>query len=208
MIVNSKLIGAMLILGPILTMGVWMVYSVDTSGMSPSDSMAAIIADVNKAKLSSILNVFGVMSMFTGLHLLARSLKSDNAVSNACAEIGGLFLVLLVPVWVIMMGADISALGAAQDFGVDVGVQILTASTLMQTSGILLVVGMFLLGISFILLKKYKRIIGILFVVTSGLAFIDMLFEPNTDIVGMIGWMGMFVITLVTGILTTIQKDS
>ena len=208
MIVNTKLIGVMLILGPILTMGVWMVYSVDTSGMSPSDSLNALIAESSKAETSSVLNVFGVMFMFTGLHLLARSLKSDNAVSNACAEIGGLFLVLLVPIWVLMMASDVSALDATEKFGTDTGNQIHAASKIFQMGGILLVVGLFLLGISLILLKKYKRIIGTLFVVTSLIAFIDMAFSPDIEIIGFIGWMGMFFTTLVTGILTTIQKDS
>ena len=64
---NSRVIGAMLIIGPILTMGVWILYNIETSDMSPSDTMIAIIADTNKAEISSILNIFGVMSMFTGL---------------------------------------------------------------------------------------------------------------------------------------------
>ena len=79
---NSKVSGIMLILGPILTMGVWIVYNIDTSGMSPSEAMIAIMADTTKAEISSILNVFGVMSMFTGLYFLAKSLKSDKIYIN------------------------------------------------------------------------------------------------------------------------------
>ena len=79
---NSKVIGILLILGPILTMGVWILYNIETSDMSPSDEIIAIMAETNKAEISSILNVFGVMSMFTGLYFLAKSLKSDNSVSN------------------------------------------------------------------------------------------------------------------------------
>ena len=41
---NSKVIGAMLILGPILTMGIWIAFSIDTQDMSPSESMTAILA--------------------------------------------------------------------------------------------------------------------------------------------------------------------
>ena len=48
---SSKVIGLMLILGTILTMGVWIVFDIDTSGMSPSDSMTAILADKTKLKL-------------------------------------------------------------------------------------------------------------------------------------------------------------
>ena len=203
---NSKVIGLMLILGAILTMGVWMVFDIDTSGMSPSDSMTAILAEKTKAEIASILNVFGVMSMFTGLYFLAKSLKSDNTVSNHFSEIGGLLLLLCVPLWVVMVGANISAIDAAKEFGNDVGSTIIASSTALQMGGILLVVGLFMLGISLTLLRKYKGIIGILFIIASVSAFIDMIFE--IDIMGMIGWMGMFLVTFVTGILTTLNKEN
>ena len=203
---SSKVIGLMLILGTILTMGVWIVFDIDTSGMSPSDSMTAILAEKNKAEIASILNVFGVMSMFTGLYFLAKSLKSDNTVSNHFSEIGGLFLLLCVPLWVVLVGANLSAIDAAQEFGNDVGATIIASSTALQMGGILLVVGLFMLGISLTLLRKYKGIIGILFIIASVSAFIDMIFE--IDIFGMIGWMGMFLMILVTGILTTLKKEN
>ena len=203
---NSKVIGLMLILGAILTMGVWMVFDIDTSGMSPSDSMTAILAEKTKAEIASILNVFGVMSMFTGLYFLAKSLKSDNTVSNHFSEIGGLLLLLCVPLWVVLVGANLSAIQEAKEFGNDVGATIIVSTTALQMGGILLVVGLFMLGISLTLLRKYKGIIGILFIIASVSAFIDMIFE--IDIMGMIGWMGMFLVTFVTGILTTLNKEN
>ena len=203
---NSRVIGAMLIIGPILTMGVWILYNIETSDMSPSDTMIAIIADTNKAEISSILNIFGVMSMFTGLYFLAKSLKSDNTVSNHFSEIGGLLLLLCVPLWVVLVGSNLSAIQEATEFGNDVGATIIASTTALQMGGILLVVGLFMLGISLTLLRKYKGIIGILFIIASVSAFIDMVFE--IDIMGMIGWMGMFLMILVTGILTTLKKEN
>ena len=205
--VNSKIIGAMLILGPILTMGVWIVFDIDTSDMTPSDQMATILAQSKKVELSSILNVFGVMSMFTGLYFLTRTLKSDNTVSNTVSEIGGLLLLLSVPVWVVLVGSDISAIEIAKNHGNEFGATIIAASKSFQMVGIMMVSGLFLLGISLILLNKYKRIIGTLFVIASVCAFIDMVAESDAEIIAMIGWMGMFLTTLVTGILTTLQKE-
>ena len=204
---NSKIIGAMLILGPILTMGVWIVFDIDTSDMTPSDQMATILAQSKKVELSSILNVFGVMSMFTGLYFLTRTLKSDNTVSNTVSEIGGLLLLLSVPVWVVLVGSDISAIEIAKKHGNEFGATIIAASKSFQMVGIMMVSGLFLLGISLILLNKYKRIIGTLFVIASVCAFIDMVAESDAEIIAMIGWMGMFLTTLVTGILTTLQKE-
>ena len=205
---NSKVIGAMLILGPILTMGVWMVLDLDTSDMAPSAKMTALLAESTKVEISSILNVFGVMSMFTGLYFLTRTLKSDNTVSNTLSEIGGLLLLLCVPVWVILVGSDISAIEMAEEHGNEFGATIIAATTAFQTAAILMVVGKILLGISLILLRKYKGIIGALFVITAGSAFIDMVAQPNNDIFGMIGWLGMFLTVLITGILTTLEKEN
>ena len=204
---NSKIIGAMLILGPILTMGVWMVLDVDTSDMAPSAKMTALIAEKDKVEIMSILNVFGVISMFTGLYFLTRTLKSDDTVSNTLSEIGGLLLLLCVPVWAILVGSDISAIEIAKKHGNEFGATIIAASKSFQMVGIMMVSGLFLLGISLILLNKYKRIIGTLFVIASVCAFIDMVADTDAEVIAMIGWMGMFLTTLVTGILTTLQKE-
>ena len=202
---NSKVIGIMLILGPILTMGVWIAGLVpDTADISPSEAMTTILADKNQVEIGSLLQIFGVILMFTGLYFLARSLKSDSAVSNQFAEIGGLLLLLVVPIWVVFMGSWLSAIDAAEKFGNDVGSTILASSTMFEMGGMLLVVGIFLLGISLTILKKYKGIIGALFIIASLCAFTDMMLD--VEALAIIGWLGMFLITLIVGILTTLQK--
>tara|TARA_B100000029_G_scaffold246204_2_gene243221 strand:+ start:848 stop:1477 length:630 start_codon:yes stop_codon:yes gene_type:complete len=202
---NSKVIGIMLILGPILTMGVWISGLVpDTADISPSEAMTTILADKNQVEIGSLLQIFGVIFMFTGLYYLARSLKSDSVVSNQFAEIGGLLLLLVVPIWVVFMGSWLSAIDAAEKFGNDVGSAILASSTMFEMGGMLLVVGIFLLGISLTILKKYKGIIGALFIIASLCAFIDMMLD--VEALAIIGWLGMFLITLIVGILTTLQK--
>jgi hypothetical protein len=203
---NSKVIGIMLILGPILTMGIWILYSVDTEVLSPSDAMIAILAENNKTQIGSILQIFGSISMFTGLYLLAKSLKSDNSVSNHFAEIGGLLLLLSVPIWVVMIGSPITAIETAEEFGNDVGATIIASSTAFEMVGFLMIIGLFMLGISLTLLRKYKGIVGILFIITSVCGFIDMLI--SNEIISIIGWMGMFLMTFVTGILITLKKEN
>ena len=202
---NSKVIGIMLILGPILTMGVWISGLVPyTADISPSEAMTTILADKNQVEIGSLLQIFGVILMFTGLYFLARSLKSDSVVSNQFAEIGGLLLLLVVPIWVVFMGSWLSAIDAAEKFGNDVGSTILASSTMFEMGGMLLVVGIFLLGISLTILKKYKGIIGALFIIASLCAFTDMMLD--VEALAIIGWLGMFLITLIAGILTTLQK--
>ena len=204
---NTKVIGIMLILGPILTMGVWISGLVpDTAEISPSDAMATIMADKNQSLVGSILQIFGVICMFAGLYFLSKSLKGDNAISNQFAEISGLLLLLVVPIWVVFMGSWVSAIDAAEQFGNEVGAVILASSTMFEMGGMLLIIGMFLLGIALIILKKYKGIIGALFIIASVCAFMDMIFD--VEALAIIGWLGMFLVTLITGILTTLQKEN
>ncbi|MCH2310228.1 MAG: hypothetical protein MK345_04130 [SAR202 cluster bacterium] len=204
---NSKVTGIMLILGPILTMGVWLSGLVpDTENIPPSQAIVGILADKNIVIMGSILQIFGVILMFTGLYYLTKSLKGDNTVSNQLAEISGLLLLLIVPIWVVFMGSWISAIDAAEQFGNDVGATIIASSTMFEMGGMLLIIGTFILGISLILLKKYKGIIGALFIITSLCAFIDMML--NIEILAIVGWLGMFLTTLIVGILTTIQKEN
>jgi len=209
---HSKVIGALLIIGSLLTVLPWIALGTDTSEMAPSQQISTLLAESGAVEARSILNVFGGISMFLGLYFLARSLKSDNTVSNHFAEIGGLLLLLSLPIWVALMGTDISAVDAAKEIGgaagESVGATIIASSIGLQTIGILLVVGLFSLGISLTLLRKYKGIIGILFIIASVAAFIDMVVAPDSDAIGTIGWMGMFLMTLVTGILTTLQKEN
>jgi len=204
---NTKVIGIMLILGPILTMGVWISGLVpDTAEISPSEAMATIMAEKNQSLVGSILQIFGVIGMFAGLYFLSKSLKGDNAISNQFAEISGLLLLLVVPIWVVFMGSWVSAIDAAEQFGNEVGAVILASSTMFEMGGMLLIIGMFLLGIALIILKKYKGIIGALFIIASVCAFMDMIFD--VEALAIIGWLGMFLVTLITGILTTLQKEN
>ena len=204
---NSKVVGIMLILGPILIMGVWIAGLVpDTATVSPSESMTKILAEKDLAEIGSILQIFGVIFMFMGLYFLAKSLKSDNAVSNHLAEIGGLLLLLVVPIWAVFMGSWVTAIDYAEKYGSDVGVTIISSSLMLETGGLLLVVGLFVLGISLTILQKYKRVIGALFIIASVFAFIDMIVD--VEALAIIGWMGMFLTTLITGVLTTIQKEN
>jgi len=215
---NSKVIGSFLILGPLLLVIPWFTLGVDASGMSPTEHIAAVLEKSTQSQASGILNVFGAIFLFTGLYYLAKSLKSDDSssccivTSNSLAAIGGLLLILCLPLFVTLVGAELIAIDAAKEFGNDVGATILAASTGLQMCGFLMIIGLFLVGASLTLKKKYKGIVGALFMIVTILAFIDIISgEATGEVVSIIGWMGMFLMTLITGILTivtTLQKEN
>jgi hypothetical protein len=57
--VNSKVIGAMLILGPLLTVLPWFAFGTDTSEMTPSQTITTILAESGATEARAILNMFG-----------------------------------------------------------------------------------------------------------------------------------------------------
>ena len=141
--------------------------------------------------------------MFTGLYYFTKSLKSDDGLSSSLASLGGLLIILCLPMFATLVGAEVIAISEAKRFGNDVGAAVLSASTASQMAGMLMVIGLFLVGVSLTLQKKWKGIVGALFVIATALAFIDMVSdEAAGEVVTIIGWMGMFLMVLVTGILT------
>ena len=204
---NSRVIGVMLIIGPILTMGTWLFYNVETSEMNVSETLNALLAEENKAQMCAMIRMFGLTSMFMGLYFLARSLKSDNSISNVCSEIGGLLLLLAVPIWVILQGSDIGAISSAKEFGNNEGEAILAAGKMTRMVFFLFTTGIFILGIALSVVKRYEGIVGLIFRIVGGLFII-------TSLIGIlqindgIAWLGMFALTLVSGILTLLKKDS
>ena len=94
----------------------------------------------------------------------------------------------------------------SEKYGNDVGTTIISSSLMLEMGGLMLVIGTFLLGISLIILQKYKRIIGALFIIAPVCAFLDMVIDIQA--LAILGWMGMFLTTLIVGILTTLQKDN
>ena len=200
---NSKIIGSFLILGPLLLVIPWFTLGVDVEGMSPTEHIAAVLESSTQSEASGILNIFGAIFMFTGLYYFTKSLKSDDGLSSSLASLGGLLIILCFPMFATLVGAEVIAISVAKRFGNDVGAAVLSASTASQMAGMLMVIGLFLVGVSLTLQKKWKGIVGALFVIATALAFIDMVSdEAAGEVVTIIGWMGMFLMVLVTGILT------
>ena len=210
---NSKIIGSFLILGPLLLVIPWLTLGVDVSDMSPSEHIAAILEKSGQSETSGILNLFGAIFFFTGLYYLSKSLKSDDGISNSLATLGGLLVILCLPMFASLVGTELIAISEAKKHGNEVGATILAASTGLQMCGFLMIIGIFLLGASLVYdcdnwgVKKWKGIVGALFMIATILSFIDIVSDGATgEAVSIIGWMGFFLMTLITGILTLVPS--
>ena len=106
-----------------------------------------------------------------------------------------------------LVGAELIAISEAKEYGNEVGATILAASTGLQMCGFLMIIGIFLLGASLTLQKKWRGIVGALFMIATILSFIDIVSDGAAgEVVSIIGWMGFFLMTLVTGILTLVPS--
>ena len=114
---NSRVVGILLIGGAILTLGMWIGLSgsIDTEGKTASEAIDLLTKNEALARVVSFVAAVGLTAMFLGLFFFARSLKSDNTTSNTYAEIGGLILLLILPVIGSVQFGSVAAIENASD---------------------------------------------------------------------------------------------
>ena len=202
---NSKTIGSLLILGTILTMGVWMVFDLGTDSMSSSERLKVFIANKTQVQIVTLVTSLGFICLVLGLYYSTR-----NLLENIVSEIGGLLLIASLPIMVALNMSDIVALEMEKQFSN--GADILTAGSAFEGLIVKFMGGIFLIGIGLALERKFEYkyfmggIIGVLLAITSGFALISS-FGIDLGILDFIGWLGTWALMLVTGVLILLQKE-
>ena len=101
--------------------------------------------------------------------------------------------------------SDIVALEMEKQFSN--GADVLTAASAFEYLFLTFMGGIFLIGIGLTLERKFRGIIGVLLAITSGLALLSSL-GLDLDMLDFIGWLGTWVLMLVTGVLFFLQKEN
>ena len=197
---NSKTIGSLLILGTILTMGVWMVFGLGTDNMSSAEKLKVFIENKTQVQIVTLVTSWGFICLVLGLYYSTR-----NLLDNILSEIGGLLLIASLPLMIALNMSDIVALEMEKQFSN--GADILTAANAFEYLFLTFMGGIFLIGIGLTLERKFRGIIGVLLSITSGLALLSS-FGLDLDILDFIGWLGTWVLMLVTGVLFFLQKEN
>ena len=197
---NSKTIGSLLILGTILTMGVWMVFGLGTDNMSSAEKLKVFIENKTQVQIVTLVTSWGFICLVLGLYYSTR-----NLLDNILSEIGGLLLIASLPLMIALNMSDIVALEMEKQFSN--GADILTAANAFEYLFLTFMGGIFLIGIGLTLERKFRGIIGALLAITSGLALLSS-FGLDLDILDFIGWLGTWVLMLVTGVLFFLQKEN
>ena len=56
--------------------------------------------------------------------------------------------------------------------------------------------------------KRFHGVVGSIIVIVSAVAFLDEILYDAPEIVPIVGWMGMFIMTVVMGVWTVVQKEN
>jgi hypothetical protein len=197
---NSKTIGSLLILGTILTMGVWMVFGLSSDNMSSAEKLKVFIENKTQVQIVTLVTSLGFICLVLGLYYSTR-----NLLDNILSEIGGLLLIASLPLMIALNMSDIVALEMEKQFSN--GADVLTAASAFEYLFLTFMGGIFLIGIGLTLERKFRGIIGVLLAITSGLALLSSL-GLDLDMLDFIGWLGTWVLMLVTGVLFFLQKEN
>ena len=197
---NSKTIGSLLIVGTILTMGVWMVFGLSSDNMSSAEKLKVFIENKTQVQIVTLVTSLGFICLVLGLYYSTR-----NLLDNILSEIGGLLLIASLPLMIALNMSDIVALEMEKQFSN--GADVLTAASAFEYLFLTFMGGIFLIGIGLTLERKFRGIIGVLLAITSGLALLSS-FGLDLDMLDFIGWLGTWVLMLVTGVLFFLQKEN
>ncbi len=197
---NSKTIGSLLILGTILTMGVWMIFGLSSDNMSSAEKLKVFIENKTQVQIVTLVTSLGFICLVLGLYYSTR-----NLLDNILSEIGGLLLIASLPLMIALNMSDIVALEMEKQFSN--GADVLTAASAFEYLFLTFMGGIFLIGIGLTLERKFRGIIGVLLAITSGLALLSSL-GLDLDMLDFIGWLGTWVLMLVTGVLFFLQKEN
>ena len=197
---NSKTIGSLLIIGTLLTMGVWMIFGLGTDNMSSAEKLKVFIENKTQVQIVTLVTSLGFICLVLGLYYSTR-----NLLDNILSEIGGLLLIASLPLMIALNMSDIVALEMEKQFSN--GADILTAASAFEYLFLTFMGGIFLIGIGLTLERKFRGIIGVLLAITSGLALLSS-FGLDLEMLDFIGWLGTWALMLVIGVLFFLQKEN
>ena len=207
---NSKtLTGLLLVIGPILMAITIFAGFPGTGGNEDwvtADYVAEIAANIQLHTIGTLLELAGIIAMMTGWIFLAYSMHGDGKPGRLLAKVAVILPLICLPIAVVSSGFSLSVGWAIKDglmteagmfYGVSEGV----AGTIFNVIGI----SWILLGIAMILQKNLHLILAIVVIVVGAAMF---LMNIAGGFLWIIGFLGLLIGSLATGILTVINRNT
>ena len=206
---NSKaLTGLLLIIGPILmTITFFLPGAGGNEDWVTADYVAEIAGNIQLHTFVTLFELAGIISIMIGWVFLAYSMYENGKPGSLLAKIAVILPLICLPIAVVSSGFAMSITWAIEDglmteagmfYGVSEGV----ASTVFNVLGI----SWILLGIAMILQKNLHLILAIVVIVIGAAMFLMNI--GGINFLWIIGFLGFLIVSLATGILTFIDKNT
>ena len=206
---NSKaLTGLLLVIGPIL-MAIT-IFGFPGSGGNEdwvtADYVAEIAENINLHFAGTLLELTGIIAMMTGWIFLALSMHGDGKPGSLLAKLAVILPLICLPIAVVSSGLSLSVGWAIED-GLMTEAGMLWGASEGVNGTIFNIIGIswILLGIAMILQKNLHLILAIVVIVVGAALFSSNIVD--IEIIWMIAFMGILIVSLATGILTVINRN-
>ena len=208
---NSKVTGWLLTVSPIVAVTMWFFVAPNTQDMNPAQSLDELLENKTLAYIGGLFGTLAFASVLLSHALLARSLRGAGKPGATCAELASILILLLIPVILVGSGYTWEAVNEAAKDGGDKALALdilINAEGVQKMIQIIWPLGVILLSTALIMQKRFHVAVGYILLVIGGVAIIGgLLDESFPDAIGIPLFMGMFLMTVVMGILTIINKD-
>ena len=206
---NSKtLTGILLIIGPIIFAVTIFAGFPGNSGNEDwvtADYIKEIAANLGLHKTGTLVELAAIIAMMTGWVFLAQAMNQNGKPGSLFAKVATILPLICLPIAVASSGLAMSVAWAIEDNLMTEAGMLWGAAEGMSTT-VFNVIGIswILLGIGIILQKNLHLILGIFIIIIGAAMFL-------MNIIGgflwIPGFLGFLILSLVTGILTVINKN-
>ena len=207
---NSKtLTGLLLIIGPLLfaiTIFAGFPGAGGNEDWVTADYVAEIAANIGLHKTGTLIELAGIIAMMTGWIFLAQAMNQSGKSGSLFAKVATILPLICLPIAVASTGLALS-IGWAIEDGLMIEAGMLYGASEGVNSTVFNVLGIswILLGIAMILQKNLHLILAILIIVIGAAMFL-------MNIIGgwlwIPGFLGFLILSLATGILTVINRNT
>ena len=149
---SNKIIGWMLIIGPIVTFITGFLASILIGqANTPTEAVQEIMDNQNLTTILTVVNSLGFVSALVGATLLSKTMSGEDKPGGIVAQISTVLYIGLVTLAIVGSLSDLATVGAIQSKATDAAINFSNAVTIQIVGGVLWNGLFFYWGVAFII---------------------------------------------------------
>lgn len=149
---SNKIIGWMLIIGPIVTFITGFLASILIGqANTPTEAVQEIMDNQNLTTILTVVNSLGFVSALVGATLLSKTMSGEDKPGGIVAQISTVLFIGLVTLAIVGSLSDLATVGAIQSKATDAAINFSNAVTIQIVGGVLWNGLFFYWGVAFII---------------------------------------------------------